>query len=563
MPSNIKFETATLGEILANRKNLAVPINQRSYAWKPEHVQDLLKDLNAALTKGADEYFLGAIIVLPNGAAVYVYDGQQRLATTTILIAAIRDYFFRKADAVTANQISNESLLTIDRRTHELRPHLKLNVDDHEFFENRILRAPDDVARLSCKPNSNKESHELIEAAAVATANHIAAITTTLPAIDAAQLLHKWLDYLLTGAKVIWVEVRDEQTAFRIFETMNDRGLKLSASDLVKNYVYAASGNRKSEAVQRWQSMTATLESLGREDGDVVDYIRYFWVTTHGPTRLNDLFDEIKSEATSEATTINFLTSLDLRVSDYAAILTPTHDFWSSYHQEVRSNIDTLRYLGVSQIRPLLLAAMGKFSKSELERLFKLAVSWSVRFLVVGTPSGTLEGYYSRTAKKITDGLITTVAGVTTELAAVLPPDDVFETAFSTISVAKASLARYYLRRLQIQADGNNEPQYTPNEGTAVTLEHILPQKPGLDWASIPVDLARAIYNRLGNQALLAGSINSSIGNVGFETKKAALAASPFSLTSSVSTEPEWNLTAISHRQTELAKLAVKAWSLL
>jgi hypothetical protein len=446
MPSTIKFETATLGEILQNRKNLAVPINQRSYAWNPEHVQDLLKDLNAALTKGADEYFLGAVIVLPNGAAVYVYDGQQRLATTTILIAAIRDYFFRTADTVTASTISNESLLTIDRRTHELRPHLKLNVDDHQFFEDRILRAPDDPIRVASAPNPHKESHELIEAAGASTANYVTAITGTLPAADAALLLHKWLDYLVSGAKVIWVEVRDEQTAFRIFETMNDRGLKLSASDLVKNYVYASAGSRKLEAVQRWQSMTATLESLGREDGDVVDYIRYFWVTTHGPTRLNDLFDEIKATATSEATTVTFLTSLDLRASDYAVILTPTHDFWSSYHQEVRSNIDTLRYLGVSQIRPLLLASIGKFAKNELEGLFRLAVNWSVRFLIVGTSSGTLEGYYSRTAKKITDGLVVDVAAVTRELAAVLPADDVFEAAFSTVSVAKASLARYYLR---------------------------------------------------------------------------------------------------------------------
>jgi hypothetical protein len=562
VPSTIKFETATLGEILQNRKNLAVPINQRSYAWRPEHVQDLLKDLNAAMTKGADEYFLGAVIVLPNGALVYVYDGQQRLATTTILIAAIRDYFFRTSDLITASTISNESLLTTDRRSHELRPHLKLNVDDHQFFEDRILRAPDDPVRVAVSPNHNKESHELIEAAAAATANYVSAIAGTLPPADAAMLLHRWLDYLVSGAKVIWVEVRDEQTAFRIFETMNDRGLKLSASDLVKNYVYASAVTRKLEAVQRWQSMTATLESLGREDGDVVDYIRYFWVTGHGPTRLNDLFDEIKSEATSEATTISLLTSLDLRASDYAAILTPTHDVWSSYHQEVRSNIDTLRYLGVSQVRPLLLASVGKFSKSNLEKLFRLAVNWSVRFLIVGTPSGTLEGYYSRTAKKINDGLVTDVDAVTRELAAVLPADDVFEAAFSTISVAKASLARYYLRRLQIHADGVSEPQYTPNDGVAVTLEHILPQRPNADWANIPAELARAHYNRLGNQALLAGSINSSIGNVGFEAKKAALAASPFSLTSSVATSPSWDIDSISARQATLAQLAVGTWPL-
>ncbi len=558
----IEFDSDTLGDILANRKNLAVPINQRSYAWRKEHVDDLLKDLNAAITKGAAEYFLGAIIVVPSSTAVFVYDGQQRLATTTILIAAIRDYFAGIKDGVTATTIANESLLTTDRKTHELRPHLKLNVDDHEFFEDRILRAPDDPKRTAAKPDPKKESHELIEQAALAAAEHVQAMTSTLPAADAVLLLHKWLDYLVTGARVIWVEVADEQTAFRIFETMNDRGLKLSAADLLKNFVYATSGTRKAEAVQRWHSMNATLESLGREDGDIVDFIRYYWVTTHGPTRVNVLFDQIKAELTNEATVIAFVSNLDSRATDYAAILTPTHDAWSGYHQEVRATIDTLRYLGVSQIRPLLLAAYGKLKPKEIVKLFRLAVSWSVRFLVTGTPSGTLEGFYSRTAKKISDGTITDVGGISEELAAVLPTDEAFEAAFSQASVATASLSRYYLRRLQIEADGKVEPQYTPNDGAAVTLEHILPQKPGTDWNHVPPEIARANYNRLGNQALLAGSVNSRIGNVGFDLKKPALAQSPFTLTSETAAKAVWGLNEIAERQAKLAKLAVSAWPL-
>ncbi len=194
----------------------------------------------------------------------------------------------------------------------------------------------------------------MIAAAAKIAATHVDTITKQLPPADKAQLLHRWLDFLAEGARVIWVEVADEQTAFRIFETMNDRGLKLSSADLLKNYLYSLAGSRKEEVVQKWLSMTAVLESLGREDGDVVDYIRYFWITTHGHTRVNDLFDSIKSEVNSEATTVSWVSVLEARANDYAALLTPSHDAWSSVHQEVRATIDTLRYLGVSQIRPLL-----------------------------------------------------------------------------------------------------------------------------------------------------------------------------------------------------------------
>jgi uncharacterized protein with ParB-like and HNH nuclease domain len=94
MPA-IEFEKETIGHILHARKDLSVPINQRSYAWKKEHVEDLLKDLNGAISGGDEEYFLGSIIVVRIAGGTEVYDGQQRLATSMIIVGAIRDYFRR------------------------------------------------------------------------------------------------------------------------------------------------------------------------------------------------------------------------------------------------------------------------------------------------------------------------------------------------------------------------------------------------------------------------------------------------------------------------------------
>lgn len=565
----IRFDEETLGLIVRNRTGLHVPINQRSFAWKRDHVEDLFTDLNGAITKGASEYFLGSIIVVnppEQQAFIEVYDGQQRLATTMILIAAIRDFFMlslkddREAETITAL-----SLLSVARRGKET-SHFTLSAADNNFFVARVLREPGHPDRKAAKPDPRKESHSLIEEAAKAAAAHVKAITQNLPADVQASRLQEWLDYLEDGARVIWVEVQDQATAYRIFETMNDRGLKLSAADLVKNYLYSLLDEKQpaqSEAITlRWQSMSAILESLGREDGDAVDYIRYFWITTHGHTRSGDLFDKVKLEVNSAAGALTWAETLQKRADDYAAILTPTHEAWSTYHQEIRAQLDTLRYLGVSQIRPLLLAAFGKFSQKELQRLIKNAVNWSVRCLIVGVPSGNLEGLYSNNAKAISEDKIKDVDELAKQLVTLIPADDRFESAVRTAIVPTASLARYYLRKLQIVADGKDEPQYTPNEGTPVTLEHILPQKPGKDW-KLPQDKMQELYNRLGNQALLAGSVNSSIGNVGFDAKRQALADSPFSLTSNVSKSPAWGEKEISERQNALAVLAVKAWPFL
>ena len=97
----IEFSKDTLGNILMAKKNLKVPVNQRSYAWEEEHVETLCRDLNGAIDSGDDEYFLGTIIALPlkDQHSVEIHDGQQRLATAMMLIAGIRDYYFNHGDA--------------------------------------------------------------------------------------------------------------------------------------------------------------------------------------------------------------------------------------------------------------------------------------------------------------------------------------------------------------------------------------------------------------------------------------------------------------------------------
>jgi Protein of unknown function (DUF1524) len=109
-----------------------------------------------------------------------------------------------------------------------------------------------------------------------------------------------------------------------------------------------------------------------------------------------------------------------------------------------------------------------------------------------------------------------------------------FESAAATANVAQAHLARYYLRALQMQANGDPEPQYVPNDGSEVTLEHIMPENPGTEWKHVPTDVAKQSVNRLGNQELLKGTVNSKLGNSGYSTKVEALRVADFSLTRGV-----------------------------
>src|ERR1035438_5524910 len=125
-----------IGNALATKK-LRVPANQRDYAWEDKHVRDLYQDFAGVVRKG--EYFLGTVVGMPDESGnIFVVDGQQRLATTTMLIAAIRDHFYTNVDKDQAKIIHDTYITLPDPRTKEYVPHLYLNASDHDYWYNRI-----------------------------------------------------------------------------------------------------------------------------------------------------------------------------------------------------------------------------------------------------------------------------------------------------------------------------------------------------------------------------------------------------------------------------------------
>lgn len=116
--ATIKFEPIGIGDLI-RRGRLIVPPNQRSYAWEERNVRELLQDLNAAMTvtgNGGQEYFLGTIVLVDgeDGKPPRISDGQQRIATTTIILARIRDLFTEIHQAPRAQSVQQDYISKID-----------------------------------------------------------------------------------------------------------------------------------------------------------------------------------------------------------------------------------------------------------------------------------------------------------------------------------------------------------------------------------------------------------------------------------------------------------------
>lgn len=553
--SEIKIELQGIGYTLKNN-NLAVPKYQRSYAWKEQNVEDLFQDIGSTIAEGSKEYFLGSVVISHmDSDQPEVVDGQQRLATTTILLAAIRDYFSQKKDIQRAFSINSNYLVNTDLSSLEMVPKLQLNEVDHNFYYKKILTEPDDPDRNVA---ALKDSHKRIEAASKIARSYIkkyAEVTN-----DPTKRLVELVEFIHQGAKVILVRVPDDANAFTIFETLNDRGLPLAITDLMKNYLFHQSGNKLPQTQYSWIQMTGTLEAVDKEEV-IMTFIRHLWSSKYGLTRERELYSKVKDTITSKQGAIDFTQELAKNALLYAAILNNSHDTWNEYGSSAREHMLTLNELGMIQIRPLILAILDEFELAEVRKSLKILVSWSVRFLIYGgLGGGALESQYCQRAFEIRKGIIKSTKDLI-EAMKVVPTDSQFKSAFENAKVSKNYLGRYYLRVLERQFRGEAEPELIPNSNEEIiTLEHVLPENPSNDWSITDPETASSYFKRLGNMVLLTRKINSDIGNKGFSFKKPFLENSNFYLTKEISTYHEWGVSQIEERQKALAELAVKAW---
>lgn len=218
----------------------------------------------------------------------------------------------------------------------------------------------------------------MIDKAAGIAAKKVRDIVGKSEGDQAALLLNSWIEFLMKKARIIWVEVPDESSAYLIFETMNDRGLELSASDLIKNYLLGKAGddNKLQTIKLNWTSMVSVLNTAPRNT-EVKDFVRHYWVSRNGVTRSQDLFDAIRKNNKNDSEAVDTSERLAQSAAMYVAILSAGHSTWNSYPEPVRIRkaVATLNVLGVEQVRPVLLAAMEHLSPKEMAKLLVMAIS--------------------------------------------------------------------------------------------------------------------------------------------------------------------------------------------
>jgi len=523
--------------------------------WETDNVDELFDDISTAIREGQSEYFLGSAVVTRKDRSFEIIDGQQRIATATIFLAAIRNWLRRSnsEDQRRASLIEEKYLFESDLDSLDPFPRVRLNLTDHQYFEERVLRSKTDT-------QWDIESHRRIHAAIELAEARIDTLARSAQDNRSRQLT-TWVTFLRNNVKIIRVIVPDHMNAFTIFETLNDRGRELTISDLIKNLLFSESGNKIDITQAAWQRMIGNLDTLN-EKTVYVDFVRHAWSARHGLTRERELFKKIKGSLGTPSDAITTAQHLEVSSQKYASIVSCSATDWGPYGQSFVNDLHDIRCLGVENVRPLLLAITENFTKEKAKKGVRLAKNCVTRATVVGGRRGTYEAHYSAISSEIYEKRITAPAELLRKLRDIAPNDEEFFEAFKTLSLSQAKVARYLLRELEKATAGNTVEWNPTDDETVVNVEHVLPKRKGAEWAGFDAETHRTYRNRLGNQCLIDAKINARIGNNSFADKLHHLKMSSFQTTQWAGESNEWTTETIRTRQEKLAKLAVEAWRL-
>ncbi len=265
--SKLNVDQKSIYDLLSDRKaDYIIPDYQRPYAWDEDNCQTLWDDIfsfaipdnDATKFDTNDEYFLGSIVTFENDKRQQeVIDGQQRLTTFMLLLRAFYDRFTQMQDQDSKD--FSERIASCIWKTNEIgkpdKEHLKIDSvvatdkDKEEFLS--ILRTGVVTSEQTSRYANNfrfflEKVDDFI--------NHFPTFAKNLPA------------RILNNCILMPIEAESQDTALRIFSTLNDRGLPLSDSDIFKaqfyQYYKAKSDDARNEFIKDWKKLEETCEKI-------------------------------------------------------------------------------------------------------------------------------------------------------------------------------------------------------------------------------------------------------------------------------------------------------------
>lgn len=582
----------------------SVPDYQRDYEWTNIQNSTLCEDV-FSLFNSNDNHFIGAIVTIPfesnnsvnmsiglNDYSIdknnvrHVVDGQQRLTSLSIFVKA------------TIDSIQNEQSISLSEKT-KLRDKLikLLNGDD---YNNEDLVAPrlllngntgrvynKYILEIQSSDASNKSykgakrllsAYDLFKKEINNQKNYL--INSNI--VGDALTFYKNLTKIITDRiEFVEIECPESSNAFQVFDSLNGKGLDLTAADRIKNIFMSWSPAGK--GAQKWESIDNEIGS----EYLTSFFVSMFFLLEKRRIAKNKLPDEFRNHFREEAQ-INydrFFNDLKSNAIIYGELKKA-----KTCKKQINELLEDLGQLGNDQVYVMLFSAVSHYGKdiissNKFKDYVKTLTNLVVRMQICEKTTNKLDTMFSRYIKLMADNdvdLTNLISEISSDMKNMTPDDD-FERCFANYAPSDNNISEYYLRYLENYMRVENSGNRTGVKRKEATVEHIIPQTLDdlKDWYGdcpipdeIKEDFNSCYVERIGNKALLFSDDNTSASNDpylvkmnvyknGMNNQAQGTPYDTFEMIKDVvdTYGIKFNHEEIEERSKSLAKIAVKIWN--
>ena len=559
----MKATETRLFKFLQKSAQFIIPIYQRQYSWSFTQCEQLWNDIVNAGSSDLEAHFIGSVVYVERGLyshsdvpQLLVIDGQQRLTSTTLLIAALTREIQTRID-------NGNGLIVDGTNAKKLKKYYLCNdAEDGELFYKLILTKADDQALrdiVDGKDIVDKESSLRVNQ------NFLMFESKLKNQTD------KQLGQVYFGLqKLIIVDIaldRERDNPQLIFESLNSTGLDLSQADLIRNYVLMGLEPRQQNSLynDHWFPMETDFGN-GEHSWMFNQFMRdYLTVKTGKPPRISDVYEGFKK----------YTSSLDLSIAEIVADVHLHATFYISFvrEQEQKSKLleafKDINAYKVDVAYPLILELyhdyhFGILNADEFELCIRLIESYVFRRYVCDIPTNSLNKTFAGFSKALRkDKYVESFKAELLKLTSYrrYPSNEEFKRFLALKDMYNIRSKSYWLRRLENH--GRKERVIVED----YTIEHVMPQNKnfpiqwqeelGENWQRVQ----ETYLHTIGNLTLTG--YNSELSDKSFISKRdmeGGFAQSPLKLNSSLASLDVWNETEIKHRTDSISNKMVDVW---
>jgi hypothetical protein len=535
-----------------------IPRFQRPYSWDRGNIEDFWSD---ALGSGREGYFIGSMVMFGHKGEqdLFVVDGQQRLTTITIFLAALRDTLLDAGEndlaqgiqnVMQRNDLANKSRYVLLTETSY--PYLqeyvqKLGAPDVE------IKPGDEEKGIQSAYNFAKERFSAMRDAAAANLEGAKRKAAVRKRLEEAR------DRLL-GLDVIVIQLDNEDDAYVVFETLNTRGKDLEPKDLIKNLLTKLIKPKNADvdpAKIKWKAMMDALAQSAASI-DASTYLHHFWLSRYDYTPERSLYDKVKKRVT-KANASAVLDDMAKDVEQYRRIFEPDNFPWQKEEEPLKRSLRALAIFKVRQPTPMVLSTLRTYRDKKISlKQARDTIEAIERFHFMHTAiagvssSGGVSMMYAAAARELTGEVdaqkrAKALQDFQAKINGRRPEEEAFvngfaELRYSSVETRNKALVRYVLERFDAQLRKDAAIDYSK-----MTIEHVGPQNPVEDDA-----LAR--YAEVGNLVLVSEELNGKLKNKGFAEKKKIMIDAGLPLDPILNGAESWDDAAIEKRTVAIAK---------